>query len=204
VAQNSFYFADGTNTAEDMFTFWADKLQTFFDDTAAGGPVIGQFMSNYIDRTMCSMAGYVEGTGPHTGPPFAETALTLPDSDGTTDLPLEVALCLSYRAAAVTGVPQARLRGRIYVGPLTAGAITELTGTHRPTPASTFVTALRNAAGLLLASSGTGIDGAWSLLSRKQATTGGTPFNHIVGGWVDNEWDTQRRRGADPTTRSTW
>jgi hypothetical protein len=26
----------------------------------------------------------------------------------------------------------------------------------------------------------------------------------VLGGWMDNEWDTQRRRGTDATLRNEW
>lgn len=99
--------------------------------------------------------------------------------------PREVALCLSFFAD--TNVPTRR--GRVYFGPFDGGQ----TGTGRPS------TNLRNAlidVGQLFSGLG-GANVDWSQYSQKLARA-----VRISDLWVDDEWDTQRRRGVQSTTRA--
>lgn len=109
-------------------------------------------------------------------------------------LPTEVALCLSFQGARQSGVPQARRRGRVYLGPLA----TSIAGTNgRPLP--TAITNIRNAAQALLTASVTSLSWEWSVYSpTSQSATA------VTDGWVDDEWDTQRRRGRRSTARVTF
>jgi hypothetical protein len=134
---------------------------------------------------------------------------------GGYNLPSEVALCLSFRGDygvrleeapddadldARPERPRSRVRGRIYEGPFGTDAVA--VGTPgRP------VTALMESlldfgerlmgthlvAGLLAAN-----DVRFSVVSN---ATGGPIAEPVVACWVDNEWDTQRRRGIRATTR---
>lgn len=118
-------------------------------------------------------------------PPLAIKTLSAgltPASPG----PRETSLCLSYYADS--NVP--RRRGRLYIP-----AIFIATGTLpvRPTQAQRdsmvqFVTMFKNLGGL---------DTDWVVWSRRDQQA------HTVTNWfVDDDWDTQRRRGLRPTTRS--
>lgn len=109
----------------------------------------------------------------------------------TTAGPTEVAFVVSYQAARVSGLPQARRRGRFYIGPL------EAQDTARPDNAQ--VTAVRQAAAGLLAASRAATGWTWAQYS----PTNGTGAD-VDNGWVDDEWDTQRRRGRSATYRSTF
>lgn len=118
---------------------------------------------------------------------------------GTSMLPAEVAICLSYRAPLVSGTNPRRRRGRIYIGPLSQGAVSGATaGDARPDTAMTA--AILNAAkGSLMEDVGVG---DWAVASEPEA--GGpltlVPITHC---WVDNAFDTQKRRGGKPTSRTT-
>lgn len=132
-------------------------------------------------------------------PPRVPVRLTTaagPTSTSTTSAPPEVALCISFKAAPVSGFPAGRLRNRIYIGPLGQNAM-DTTGR----PVSTLVTNLANSAdGLLEASKSAGWD--WVVYSPTSASAGQAPSNLIQSGWVDNEFDTQRRRGRSSTART--
>jgi hypothetical protein len=110
--------------------------------------------------------------------------------------PHEVAMCLSYRGQAEVGVPQRRRRGRIYIGPLSdqTGNISRSGGDVRPSDNARATVA--NAAARLRNRSGPAI---WATLS----STDGVAVP-VVNGWVDNAYDTQRRRGTKATLRTTW
>lgn len=65
------------------------------------------------------------------------------------------------------------------------------------------------AVGTTLLAAGDASSGAWtwciySPTTETQTASLASSFIPIVGGWVDNAWDTQRRRGLEPTTRTTW
>lgn len=123
-------------------------------------------------------------------------------------LPEEVALCMSYFTAR--NLPSER--GRLYLGPLNADA---LTGTNPSRPNTNFTRAVQ-AGGIRLVAIGVpatlpsfttntlGTDTAndttaWALYSPKLGT-----FAAIEHGWVDDEWDGQRRRRVEASTRLTW
>lgn len=109
--------------------------------------------------------------------------------------PSEVAMCLSFQGEKVSGTSQARRRGRIYLGPLAADGVAS-----DGRPSSTLTTAVRTFGVNLLAGSGpspaTYLWTVWSTVDDGPVT--------VDNGWVDNAFDTQRRRGIQPTTRSTF
>ncbi len=100
--------------------------------------------------------------------------------------PREVALCLSYFSER--NLP--RFRGRLYIGPYRADFMGE-----RPT--TVMRDGLVTLAGQLAAIGGVDVD--WGLWSPTR-----NAFSKITAGWVDDEWDTIRKRGRKPTTRTTF
>ncbi len=124
-------------------------------------------------------------------------------------LPPEVGLCLSYEANQISGQPQARRRGRAYIGPFQVGGLID----HSVPPAA-FVTAVKNMGAKILTDSDANADWTWCVYSR--STNEGTTvppsvpqplsssFFPVVRGFVDNAWDIQRRRGLAPTSRDTF
>lgn len=131
-------------------------------------------------------------------PVYTDTAGIAAGTDVAFTTPLEVSLCLSYQGAKVSGFDQASRRGRIYLGPL--GDLASTTGdpTHFPAPSSTWINRITTAAHQLTVDT-IGHGWEWVVYSRKNNTS-----TAIVNGWVDNAWDTQRRRGNAPSTRTTW
>jgi hypothetical protein len=122
-------------------------------------------------------------------------------------LPNEVALCLSYQAVAISGESQARRRGRIFFGPLCNTANT-LSATGECRPSAALVTALCGAATLLATPAATAAGDLvhWAVYSPTTDLTEtiDDAFQDVDNGWVDNSFDTQRRRGRDATARTTW
>lgn len=117
-------------------------------------------------------------------------------------LPTEVSVVLSFHGAPTSGVPAARQRGRIYLGGLTNTVLqtAPTTGTF-PTVNPTFINDVRDAA-VAMVNNVTDPQHTWVVYSR--ATGGLTPWYDVVGGWIDNTPDTQRRRGVEATSRTTW
>lgn len=141
-----------------------------------------------------------------------EISITAPSTTNN-DLPSEVACVLSFEGERASGVNMRRRRGRVYVGPLqvpsgdtwTVGSamynlIATAASDHLLNPASPVV--------------------EWAVYS--PYTHHGIPvgekltpddpeipdflpasFTPVARAWVDNAFDTQRRRGLSPTTRVT-
>lgn len=115
---------------------------------------------------------------------------------GGSAMPQEVALCLSYQAAKISGFNQRNRRGRIYFGPLAQTALGS-TAARPNNNTDQLVPTLVAAGKFLVGHTWASAGWRWVVYSHKfqtQAT--------ITDGWVDNEFDTQRRRGYRPTTRT--
>lgn len=123
-------------------------------------------------------------------------------------LPAEVALCLSFAAAPESGTIAARRRGRIFLGPLHTGAVEYVAGQARPT--SLVMNSIKDAAAVLVDGishpGSPGLHLKWAIYSPTTDLTSSIDdaFNDVVSGWVDNAFDTQRRRGAVATSRVTF
>lgn len=192
-----FYSADADDV-DDIVPTMNVALEAFYD------AIQGQLSSIL---TGAGSIKYYDMTDPEPRAPVADDTFTFTPASASS-YPPEVALCLSYHGAVESGVPLARRRGRIYIGPVAASA-GEISGA-RTQPNSTFLSNLGTAAAALA-----GITGpptcVWSVFS--PTTAGPAPwsegvlanaFTPIVGGHIDNAWDTQRRRGQAATSRTLW
>lgn len=121
--------------------------------------------------------------------------------NATTGLPAEVALCSSL--VAIRNLP--RQRGRFYFGPLAnnAGVITTGSATDDARPSATVIANLVAATEFLAGPHsllvGAGDDYLLAIISQVDQT-----IRCVTGGWVDNAFDTQRRRGAQANDRTLW
>jgi len=109
-------------------------------------------------------------------------------------LPSELAVCISFQAARESGVPQARRRGRVYIGPLSTAV--NLNGMVDPAHRDIF----KNAAKGLLDASTAAANYVWVVHSHNSETDD----RPVTNGWVDDAFDIQRRRGLVPTSRATF
>lgn len=178
----------------DVFTAITSRIDAFFTamQTWLGSVLTGAGVTEVYDM----------GDDPPRVP-WGNDAFTFTPS-ASTCLPEEVAVCLSMQATPVSGIPQARRRGRIYVGPLTTGAVSIENG-------GTFVaTNLRNAliaAADDLAAPDTSTSTQLAVFSRQQLQETGSmesAFTPVSGGWVDDAFDIQRRRGSRSRNRTLW
>lgn len=166
-------------------------LTAFYFGTTEGGDFIARYMSRHIVGVEFRI--YDLGQ-PGSAEEPREPIITAPQEEvsfgqGTRDaaLPQEVAVVLSTRTAR----RGARGRGRTYLGPLTVAAMEE--GGSVPRVDGMFRDTIVDRAEDLL---NTAENITWCVLS----TTSGEVYP-VTGGYVDDAFDTQRRRGLAPTTR---
>jgi len=186
------------NYAINTFHFFAD------DVTALSGVVtaVTAFYNGLSDRlsSLTRQNGHTykiyDLADPEPRAPVLEGGWNFTTAPSGSPLPPEVSLCMSFQASKASGVPQARKRNRIFFPFIRA---TECGTDGRPTPA--FVTDLAAAGDTLLASSDAATTWAWQIFSTIVPLNASPPVNN---GWVDNEWDTQRRRGRVAVSRTVF
>mgnify|MGYP003291548350 CR=1 FL=1 len=110
------------------------------------------------------------------------------------NLPTEVAACLSFHSGYESGAVNARRRNRVFIGPLNLSTVAD-DAFDSPRPSSGFITDLLDAAEALFE--------LGAPLMATYSPTDNAARWPVVLAWVDNAFDTQRRRGPDPTTRVT-
>lgn len=131
--------------------------------------------------------------------PIAQRDWTFPQNVEAS-LPLEVACVLSFHAALVSGTPPARLKNRIFLGPLTQAAVDVGTVNTSPRPSLNFRGHIARAAGHMLAEAEAAVNWDWVAYSSFFPIDG----NVVVGGWVDNDFDTIRGRQPTVQSRLLW
>lgn len=156
---------------------------------------LGSYFSNTLsDAVNVHTVELIHLDDPEPRLPFLTVPFTLNGSG--TPLPSEVAVCSSFRAFVGSGTNAARRRGRVYLGPLNNTTVASGGGYARPTPA--FRSDIADAMIDLTA----GLDAIGFPLcvwSRADDT-----LFEVEAGWINDEFDTQRRRGPEPTTRTVW
>jgi len=124
------------------------------------------------------------------GQPVGQKAYPAVTSTGETG-PGEVAICLSYATVDDVDASTARRRGRIYLGPLGAAQV------GQDSVSDTQIDAVLDF-GQALAEIGLASATTWMMYSKTDDVAA-----KIEVIWVDDAWDTQRRRGLAPTKRTT-
>lgn len=177
---------------------------SFYNNNTPAAEQISDYMSPNISRAaggvkvdFYDITADLAGT-PH-GSPVVRSTFTLGASTGDA-IPEEVSAVVSYHSD-LTGVlerdgatrPAARRRGRLYIGPLAHNAYDSIGG--KVLLSLVFQSALIDGATRLLADAG----GLWMQWSRADAFV-----RPVEGGFIDNAFDTQRRRGAAPNGRTTF
>lgn len=186
---------------EDFYTTVPDANGVSPTPSRAVSEWIGSGMSRTTDAVTIDV---YDGSVAPPRVPVLTANFTLDAALGTAQLPNEVALVVSFRQL-VTGVIPARSRGRLYIGPLYSGASVS-------TPASGWVrpdrTSDPNPVGTLAAAMATLIQDSYDgyIADIKPAFVVFSPTDNITRlpteCYVDNEFDTQRRRGGAATART--
>lgn len=165
---------------------WMGFIKDLYDDLRSGnalrGIAVGPHLVKFYD---------IDGGIPNY--PKWEETFNLEAAGGAIELPMEVALAISYSNLLATTVPRGRRRGRIYISGWTESANDggrPITANVNSTLAafSNYVQAV-NAIDELQA-------GIWSRANDQ--------VYPIQEAHVDNEWDTMRSRGGKATSRASW
>lgn len=189
VITNTFHFDAGL-TNEPQLTNMLDLLEDFYTVPVDTTAITGYMGADAVNGTLTIYLYNLDHTPPRA--PIAFRVVTF-SPVASAVLPTEVALVVSFQAAPQSGVPQARRRGRIYLG----GLVASTNASGRPQAA--FRAQVLAQANELLAASDASINVDWVVWSPTTSTAVG-----VANGWIDDAWDTQRRRGVSPTTRTTF
>lgn len=192
VVVNTFHFLTaGTPMTGGEQAALSTAIEAFYNGENSGA---GSSIANALAHTLSRVANavnidYFDLAEAEPRVPVGSSNFTLGAAGQASTGPTEVALCASYTAEAISGVPQARRRGRIYIGPFNLAHLFER-------PSLGLRERLGEAGTGLISASG--VAGApWCVYSRV-----GDAFAQIISGWVDDEWDTMRSRGRRATTRT--
>lgn len=184
---NSWAFSTSAAPSEAEFTEYTQCFRDFYN-------AFSSFMPGGVAQNGHEVKYYELGTGLKPNYPWASQTFGFTVLPSTDPLPSEVALCLSFQGPKVPGFPQARRRGRVYLGPIRSSS------SSAGRPNASIMTSTASAAVVLCQDlkdcTNAAQLGVWSVAN-----------NDLVlanDGWVDNSWDTQRRRGLDTTARTTW
>lgn len=205
---------DSGTPEDNIVNVWHfDSDQTFAEDA---DDVVGRLRDFYqaIDGViMPSRVGAAatvkvyDLADPEPRIPGLTDTIALTPIGGAGLIPSEIAMCLSMSAAPVSGVSPGRLRGRIFLGPISAAVLEEVGGRVRFTAAAR--TAVRDAAVTLATGPDPG-DGRLAVYSpTTHAELGGgagnlaDAFNDVTLVWVDNAPDVVRSRGERSDARTT-
>lgn len=200
---NTFHFEGDSTIAIVGNAF--DMVEDFYTTDPTGlGISVSDRLSSGLAGTWTLRAYNLEDAPPRV--PVDERAGTA-FTPGTGRLPSEVSVVLSFQAVPQSGIPQARRRNRIYVGPLSETGVLGSNGR----PSAGIIDVLAGAARDMKQASDASINMNWVVYSPTIAgpeSTGNPPpnvagaFALVNNGWVDDAFDTQRRRGLAPTART--
>lgn len=161
---------------------------TVFDEIGDAIEAIADALASYWVNQLLSGAIYLKyydmADPMPRAPIHTDTRAFVPATSGTT-LPAEVCQVISFEAEPVSGVPQSRRRGRIY---LPAFSTTKLDVDGSFSSATTNAVAAA-ANSLLIASLASS---TWKWVVASKVSGARAP---VTRGWVDEAPDIQRRRG---------
>jgi hypothetical protein len=205
VTVNDFVFGEATPGS---FLGVVTDIVSFYNVIASGAYSIAQLLGEQIDRNagaskikFYDLTGKLDGSA-HGSPVYETTwQLGAEHASGEPSMPEEVAICASFYGS-LAGLseevgatrPKQRHRGRVFLGPVNNLTMTSDSTTKRRVVHPMAQTTIRAACLALAASTH-----QWSVWSRRNAAT-----YPVTGGFIDDAFDTQRRRGTKATGRNTW
>jgi hypothetical protein len=184
---NNWHF-DSIGAATD-FDNVRDMLEDFYATGTSGTSVVGGF-SPLLNHT-CQIKAYnLEHDKPRA--PVYASSFTTNLFGGGLSLPFECAVCFSFETRRESGVLQARRRNRVYLGPLATSTV-DATGRVVATYRTNVINAGKALHDAALAAT------AWDWKVWSGTDNSDHPVDHL---WIDDAFDTQRRRGLTATGRT--
>lgn len=207
--QNTFHFHQAGGDPVVMAGTATAAIQAFYTDANhASGRSVSEFLSDEVSRAVGAsvMKAWEVDEAAIVGPPkrFDETflfevPLVLDAAFDPASMVSEAACVLSVHGVLDGSDGDRRRRGRLYIGPLNTSA-PESVATAPLRPGTTFRGVLvEGARSLFAVTDPTATD--WVVTSRAELVLVSEP---ITAGWVDDAFDTQRRRGPARTLRQTF
>lgn len=191
---NTFYAVAPNDV--DGITFATSIIQGYRDPVAGGPSALAVFLHKGVSRAALAHKVTVYDLGtPIPRIPIAIVPFTLGAPSDENMLPSEVASCLSFQALPIPGGIQARRRGRVYIGPFCFFALAAGGSNNDARPGPALIEAMINLGQHLMAAP----TAEWSVHSTLSPV-----LLPVDNGWVDNAFDTQRRRGVDPSARNAF
>lgn len=191
---NTWHFFTASTVIVSDFDNVRDMLKDFYTKvyTLSGSNrlAIAGYIPQFTTAATALVKAYQVGATPGS-PPDYSSSFSLGSRSANGPLPAEVALCFSFQGAREDGLNQARNRNRKYIGPFAANA---LGSTGRPVQG--LIDSMTVAGRELIKASDASV--TWDL--RGNSPSRGV-FFEVTDGWVDNAWDTQRRRGPATSAR---
>lgn len=173
---------------------------------------VGKFLSRFTNGAAATLRAYnMDDAKPRVPLYTIGFPIVVDTNDG---LPREVAVVTSFEGLKQSGIPQARRRGRIYLGPVSTRAISA--GANDMRVSLLMRDACNNAAFRMWQASNAAPLWSWGIYSAgaRDNSDPGIPyeerplkpvlFTPVHNGWTDDAVDIQRRRGTRPTTRFPW
>lgn len=216
VTVNTFHFSTGdvaSSTLDDI----ASALTEFYTVVPIGPPAGANALYSFFSTEVAQNGHVIKFYNLDEDPPrvpMQENTFNLPTAPNGDALPGEVACVLSFQATPQSGLSQARRRGRIFLGRLDKDSSTA------GRPSSALMGTLASAGEDLLGLSDGAALWTWIVYSAPydgmvrdvdgnlvpHPTRSAYPetFAPVANGWVDNAFDTQRRRGLAATARTLW
>lgn len=177
-------------TEADEVMVQEDLLEFFNVPASPSTASVGSFFSSAIERVKSEIRTYQMGQAPPREVSIRPFELL---GGGGAGLPEEVALCLSFYSARNIK----RQRGRVFLGPIRQSENVQPAPTMASRPGGNMIEAIRDAARRLEKKASPRPE--WCILSRAAGL-----LYPVTAGWIDDTWDTQRRRGASQNVRTVF
>lgn len=185
----------GATTPLASATAFQGALQTFYNAVDA------QYSNEFSGATPLMRS--FDLSEPKPRQPIVETTAAAM-STSTDRGAREIACCLSYKGVYLSGISPKRKRGRIYLGPLTRGAVDATNGLFT----TAFVGVIVTAATALVTASDASATFRWVIYSPTTDTAGtgldADSWDAVTSGWVDDNPDIQRRRSPRTANKTLW
>lgn len=203
VSNNFHFLYDGVGYPDSTaFTAVANVVSNFFETIYA----TNSKMAAYARPANFNQKIYDLNDATPRTPRFMRTDPLSVVQDTAPVVPTEVALVCSFRHNPSSGTNPARYRGRIYLGALGDNGGGVGGASAYPRPNTNLINNIKTAGHDLIASVAS-TSFRWVVYSPTRVAGGASKIQAsetVQNGWVDDTYDTQRRRGVPAINRNTW